>query len=174
MSEQADNRTQFKGPITRRIPEGDDRERLVCDDCGFVAYENPKIIAGVVCTWEERYLFCRRAIEPRKGYWTIPAGFLEMGETTGQGAAREAYEEALANVDVTGLLGIYEIPRISQMYVIHSGTLKNPDHAPGVESLETALLEWADIPWDELAFPSVGWALEKHRRGGAPEMVQAS
>ncbi|MEK9673220.1 MAG: NUDIX hydrolase [Rhodospirillaceae bacterium] len=161
------------GPREWKTPDGDDRERLVCPDCGFIAYENPKIIAGVVATWEDKYLLCRRAIEPRRGLWTVPAGFLELKETTAQGAAREAWEEARIRVEITGLIGLYEIPRISQMYVIHSGRMLTGDHEPGPESEETALVGWDDIPWDQLAFPSIGWSLERHRAGGPPAVAQA-
>lgn len=142
-----------------QVPEGDDRERLVCSDCGFVHYLNPKIVVGSVCTWEEKILMCRRAIEPRKGYWTIPAGYLEEHETTAEGAQREAQEEACAEIAIRSLLGVYNIPRISQVQLIYKAELVSPDVAPGPESLEVALVEWDDIPWEELAFPSVHWAL---------------
>lgn len=161
------------GPSVRAIPDGDDRERLTCPDCGFIAYENPKIITGVVATWQDQYLLCRRAIEPRLGYWTIPAGFLEMGETTAQGAAREAWEEARIRVEITGLIGLFEIPRISQAYVVHSGVMISGDHKPGPESTATRLVDWADIPWDDLAFPSIKWALEQHRGDHPPTVAVA-
>ena len=111
------------GPSVHTVPEGDDRPRLTCLDCGYIAYENPKIIVGSVCVWKQKFLLCRRAIEPRKGYWTFPAGYLELNETTADGAEREAKEEASAHVKVTGLLGIYEIPRISQVYVIYKAEM---------------------------------------------------
>ena len=161
------------GPSVWTVPEGDDRERLTCLDCGFIHYDNPKVITGVVATWEDRYIICRRGIEPRKGYWTVPAGFLEMGETTAQGAKREAWEEARIDVEITGLIGIYEIPRISQMYVLHAGRMTSGDHAPGPESTDTELVTWADIPWKDLAFPSIRWALERHRQDLPPEITQA-
>lgn len=161
------------GPRLRTIPAGDDRERLTCPDCGFIAYENPKVVAGVVAVYQDRYLLCRRAIEPRRGYWTIPAGYLELHETTAEGARREAVEEAQADIQIIGLIGLYEIPRISQVYVIHYGTVADGRHEAGPESLETGLFEWDEIPWEDLAFPSVKWALEQHREGHPPSVMLA-
>lgn len=156
-----------------RVPDGDDRERLTCVDCGYIAYQNPKMIVGAVCLWEGRYLLCRRAIEPRLGAWTIPAGYLELNEATAEGARRETWEEARAEVEIESLVGLYEIPRISQVYVVHAGTLTSASHAPGPESLETALVAWEDIPWAELAFPSIRWALEHSRAGHPPAVALA-
>jgi len=156
------------GPSTHTIPDGDDRPRLTCLDCGYIAYDNPKVIVGAVCVWEDKFLMCRRAIEPRKGYWTIPAGYLELNETMADGAAREAWEEATARIEITGLLGIYEIPRISQVYVIHKAVMSTPDFAAGPESEDVQLLTWDELPWDDFAFPSVSWALERFREGGGP------
>ncbi len=149
------------GRFSLRIPEGDNRERQVCDDCGFVAYENPKVVVGAVCTWEDRILLCRRAIEPRTGYWTIPAGFMEVNETCEQGAARESWEEARARLVIDRLLAVYSIPRISQVQVIYRARLQDADVAPGPESQEVRLFPWESIPWSELAFPSVHWALRQ-------------
>ncbi|CAA7613226.1 NUDIX hydrolase [Magnetospirillum sp. UT-4] len=154
---------QPKGPIQRQTPPGDDRERLVCGDCGFVLYENPKIIVGAVCTWGERYLLCRRAIEPRLGFWTMPAGYMELHETTEQGALREVWEEARAQAEIDGLLAIYSIPEISQVHIIYRARMTTPDHGPGPESQDVALFDWADIPWDDLAYPNVRWSLEYER-----------
>ena len=131
----------------------------MCDHCGFVDYVNPRIVVGVVCTWEERLLLCRRAIEPRKGFWTIPAGFLEQGETPEEGAMREAVEEAGADVGIDALLGVYSVPRISQVQMIFRGHLLSPKVAAGEESLEVRLATWDEVPWDDLAFPSVVAAL---------------
>ena len=128
------------GPTVRMVPEGDDRERLVCLDCGHIHYENPKITVGAVCTWEDKLLLCRRAIEPRPGFWTIPAGYLEESETTAEGAAREIWEEARARVKMDGLFGIYEIPHISQIYMIYRARMIAPDCAPGPESADAALV----------------------------------
>ena len=148
--------------FSRRIPAGDTLHRRVCDVCGFIDYENPRIVVGAVVRQGERILLCRRAIEPRRGYWTLPAGFMEQNETAEEGARREAREEACANIRITGLLAVYSIPRISQVQLIHIAELEG-GFAPGPESLEVRLFAWEDIPWDELAFPSVHWALH-HRR----------
>jgi len=149
--------------FVRRIPEGDNLERLVCTDCGFIAYENPKVVVGSVCGWQSRILLCRRAINPRKGFWTIPAGYLELNETTMDGALREAWEEAYAKIEIDGLLAVYSIPRLSQVQLIYRARLATPHFAPGPETIETRLYDWSEIPWDELAFPSVRWALEQYR-----------
>lgn len=155
------------GPSVRIIPEGDDRHRLVCPDCGYIAYENPKIVVGSVCGWENAILLCRRAIEPRKGFWTLPAGYLELNESTEEGAVREAWEEARARIEIDALLAIYNIPRLSQVQLIYRARLRSPDIAPGPESAEVGLFAWNEIPWSEIAFPTVHWALREFdsRRG---------
>ena len=147
----------------RRIPAGDDRERLVCDACGFIHYENPKVVVGVVAQHGDRILLCRRAIEPRKGFWTLPAGYLELGETPEAGAEREAWEEARADLVLDQLLGVYSITRISQVQLIYRARLRHPDVAAGPESAAVGLFRWDEIPWDEIAFPSVHWALGHFR-----------
>ncbi len=142
-----------------QTPIGEDRPRQTCGTCGFINYVNPKIVAGVVVSDAQgKILLCRRAIEPRKGFWTVPAGFMEERESTSQGAAREVFEEACAKVEITALLGIYEVPRISQVHFMYRGTLAG-DFAAGPESLEVKLFDYDDIPWDELAFPTGTWAL---------------
>lgn len=151
------------GNFALRIPDGEDRPRLVCDTCGFINYVNPRVVVGTVCAWRERILMCRRAIEPRTGFWTIPAGYLEEKEAVMDGAKREAREEACADVDLDSVLSIYTVPRISQVQIIYRGTLRSPDVAPGPESQEVALLTWDEIPWDDIAFPSVHWALNHFR-----------
>jgi ADP-ribose pyrophosphatase YjhB (NUDIX family) len=145
--------------FTRAVPEGDDRERLVCADCGYVYYENPKVVVGAVATWEDRILLCRRAIHPRKGYWTLPAGYLELNEAAAEGAKREAYEEARADLEIDQLLAVYSIPRISQIQLIYRARLRSPEVSAGPESQEVGLFGWDEIPWEEIAFPSVHWAL---------------
>jgi ADP-ribose pyrophosphatase YjhB (NUDIX family) len=147
------------GPRVREIPEGDNRPRLVCPDCGFINYENPKVVVGAVVTWQGKFLLCRRAINPRKGHWTIPAGFLELNESVIDGARREAVEEACADIEIDALLAVYNVPRISQVQLIYRATLPRPDFAAGEESLEVTLFDWDALPWDDLAFPSVRWAL---------------
>jgi ADP-ribose pyrophosphatase YjhB (NUDIX family) len=159
------------GPSLKTIPDGDDRERLVCGDCGYIAYENPKIVVGAVCIWQDQILMCKRAIEPRVGTWTIPAGYMEMGETTAEGAAREVLEEAGALIEVTGLLGVFEIPRISQIYVVHRADMTGPQIFAGTESEAVKLVAWADIPWDELSFPSITWALRQFEEKVGPAHV---
>lgn len=149
--------------FVRIVPAGDERARLVCKACGYVAYENPKVIVGAVCTWEGRYLLCRRAIEPRRQYWTVPAGYLEMAETTEAGAVREVLEEARAHVSIDDLLALYSLPHISQIHMIYRAVMLGAEYAPGVESLEVGLFEWEDIPWDALAYPTVAWSLRYHR-----------
>lgn len=156
------------GPSIKTIPAGDNRIRLVCPDCGYIEYSNPKVVVGAVCTWEDKVLLCRRAIEPQLGLWTIPAGFMELGESTSEGAIREVWEEACARVTIEGLIGVYEIPRISQVQMIYRAAMIDPGHAPGAESLDVRLFAWRDIPWSALAFPSVAWALDAFRAGGAP------
>lgn len=149
--------------FARRIPDGDSIERLVCEGCGFIHYENPKLVVGAVVTWEDRFLLCRRAINPRRDFWTLPAGYMELHETTAEGAMREAWEEARARIAIDGLLAVYEIPRISQVQLIYRARLIDPAFAAGPESLEVRLFGWDEIPWSELAFPSVRWALHHHR-----------
>jgi ADP-ribose pyrophosphatase YjhB (NUDIX family) len=149
----------------REIPEGDTHERLVCNDCGFIAYENPKLVVGSVV--EEaasgKLLLCRRAIEPGYGLWTLPAGYLELGESPTEGAIREALEEAGAAIAIDSLLGVYTIRLLSQVQLIFRAKLSNSEIEAGVESLEVRLFDWSEIPWDRLAFPSVAWALQDHR-----------
>lgn len=152
-----------EGPVHRAVPEGDNRERLICRDCGFVNYENPLVVAGSVVVEDGRVLLCRRAIEPRRGFWTIPAGYLELNETVENGARREAREEALAEIAIDGLLAVYTIPRISQVQLIYAAHLAQPGFGAGDESLEVRFFDWDEIPRDEIAFPSVHWALN-HRR----------
>ncbi len=161
---------QPAGPVHRAIPDGDDRERLICHDCGFIHYRNPVVVVGAVATWNEetepsaaRILLCRRAIAPQVGLWTLPAGYLELEETTEAGALREAWEEARARISIDRLLAVYNVPRISQVQTIYQATLSSPEIAPGEESLEVGLFAWQDIPWDEIAFPTVRWALKQHR-----------
>lgn len=145
------------------VPDGDTSERSVCDACGFIDYVNPKIVVGSVISHNSKIVMCKRAIEPRLGFWTIPAGYLEVNETTEDGARREALEEACANISITALLAVYNIARISQVQLIYTAELKVPTIAAGPESLEVAFVEWDDIPWKDLAFPSVHWALNHYQ-----------
>lgn len=149
--------------FSKRIPDGDTHSRDVCDSCGFVAYENPKIVVGSVVTWQGKYLLCKREIEPRRGFWTIPAGYLELNEEPIDGAKREAMEEANAALEIDRLLAVYSVPRISQVQLIYRAKLVDGTFSPGPESQEVALYTWEDIPWANLAFPSVHWGLHQHR-----------
>jgi ADP-ribose pyrophosphatase YjhB (NUDIX family) len=141
--------------LAHRIPPGDNLPRHVCDACGSIHYQNPKMVVGCVAEWEGKILLCRRAIEPRHGLWTVPAGFLENGETTAQGALRETLEEANARVDIDDLFALYNLPHISQVYMLFRGRLLDLDFSPGAETLETRLFEESQIPWSELAFATV-------------------
>ena len=147
----------------RLTPAGDNRVRAVCRDCGFIDYRNPKVVVGAVCRWEGRLLLCRRGIDPRRGFWTIPAGFLEEHESTEAGAVRETLEEAGARIAIGALLGIYNVPEISQVQILYRAGLVDGRFAAGPESLEVRLFEPEQVPWDELAFRSVAWALARER-----------
>ena len=150
--------------VTVCIPEGDNRERFVCPQCQTIHYQNPKIVAGCIPEWEDRILLCRRAIEPRYGLWTLPAGFMENGESTEQAAMRETWEEACARVEIDTLYSLLSIPHINQVYMLFRGTLINGKFAPGEESLECALYDESEIPWNELAFPVVEETLTRYYR----------
>jgi ADP-ribose pyrophosphatase YjhB (NUDIX family) len=141
--------------VVRKIPEGEDRERDVCPSCGEIFYVNPKIIVGCIPTVGDQVLLCKRAIEPRYGKWTLPAGFMENRETTAEGAAREMWEEAEARAVDIALYRIFDVPHISQVYVFYRCEVLDGQFGAGSESLESALYSEADIPWDELAFPVV-------------------
>lgn len=149
-------------PVCLRIPTGDNLQRFVCTDCGTIHYQNPKIVAGCLPHWENRVLLCRRAIEPRYGFWTLPAGFMENGETVEQAAARETREEALAEVGATSLYAVYSIPHISQVYMLFRAPLQKPQYGAGIETLESALFEPSRIPWRELAFPVMHQVLRRY------------
>jgi ADP-ribose pyrophosphatase YjhB (NUDIX family) len=149
-------------PVSRRVPPGDQVPRFVCDACGTIHYENPKLVAGCVPEWQGQILLCRRAIEPRRGFWTVPAGFMENGETLMAAAAREAAEEALAVVEIGSLLAIFHALRAQQVHVFFRARLSEPRFGVGTESLEVKLVEERDVPWDELAFPSGIFALRRY------------
>lgn len=153
--------------FSQQVPEGDNRLRDVCDTCGYVAYSNPKVVVGTVVIEDGQVLLCRRAIEPRRSFWTLPAGYLEHGETLEEGAAREAEEEAGAAIRLDGILAVYSISRIGQVQVMFRGRFDGPARfAAGIESLDVRLFAWDAIPWAELAFPSVHWALQDWRAAG--------
>lgn len=162
-------------PVRVAVPEGDNRERHICDSCGTVHYHNPKIVAGCIATWEDSVLLCRRAIEPRHGLWTVPAGFMENGETTYQGAERETLEEANARVHVQELYMTVNLPAINQVYMLFRAQLLDLDFSPGEESLEVELFKREQVPWRQLAFPTVALTLEHyfkdHERGRFPQRM---
>ncbi|MBV8538264.1 MAG: NUDIX hydrolase [Alphaproteobacteria bacterium] len=161
------------GPRVPTIPAGDDRERMSCPECGFIHYENPKVVVGSVAHWDGRILLCRRAINPRKGFWTLPAGYLELNETVEAGAHREAWEEARARLALEGVLAVFNIPRLSQVQIIYRARLLSSDISAGPESQEVRLFTWDELPWSELAFPSVRWALHHDRDVGAATVFAA-
>lgn len=149
------------------IPPGDSRERLVCTHCGEVHYQNPRNIVGTVPVWDGKVLLCRRAINPRYGFWTLPAGFMELDETTTQGAARETLEEAGARVEIQGLFSLLNVPRARQVHIFYRARLLDLDFAAGEESLEVQLFDEASIPWSEIAFASVEQTLRFFFADGA-------
>jgi ADP-ribose pyrophosphatase YjhB (NUDIX family) len=155
--------------VTQKIPEGDHLPRYVCTACGVIHYENPRIIAGCVIEAQGKLLLCKRAIEPRRGFWTAPAGFMENEESVQDAAAREAMEEALALVRVGSLLAVVSVLRAHQVHIMFRATLREPGFGVGPESLETQLYEESEIPWPEIAFLSVEFALRRFledRRAG--------
>ena len=142
------------------IPTGDNLKRHVCNSCDTIHYQNPRIIAGYIPYYEDKVLLCKRAIEPRHGFWTLPAGFLENHETVSAGAARESLEEANASIKSGELFATFSLPHISQVYIFYRGELKDLNYSAGEESLEVELFKEGEIPWDELAFPSITKALK--------------
>lgn len=149
-------------PVSLRVPPGDQLPRFVCEACGTIHYQNPKLVAGCVPEWEGKILLCRRAIEPRRGFWTVPAGFMENGETLMAAAAREAVEEALAEVEIGSMLAVFHALRAHQVHVFFRARLTEPRFGVGPESLEVKLVEERDVPWDEIAFPSGVFALRRY------------
>lgn len=146
--------------VSLRVPSGDDRHRHICDDCETVHYQNPCIITGCIPVYGDRILMCKRAIAPRSGYWTLPAGFMENGETTAEGALRECREEANACAVDPELYTMVDIPHINQVYIFFRATLPAPEYSPGEESMAVELFREEDIPWGAIAFPSVKQTLE--------------
>ncbi len=148
--------------LVRRTPDGDDHTRDVCDACGHIHYFNPKIVVGALPVWEDKILLCKRAIEPRYGKWTLPAGFMEENETLEEGAMRETLEEAGARIALTGLYTVISLPDISQVYMLYRADLSDLDYAAGSESLEVRLFSAEEIPWDELAFRTISLTLKHY------------
>ena len=139
-------------PVTIKIPKGDNRHRAVCTTCGSIFYENPKVVSGCLLTWNDKILLCKRATEPRSGFWTLPAGFLENNETVEAGALRETYEEAGAKTKQIALFLMCNLPHISQIYMMYHGELLDGNYSAGPESEEVRLFGESDIPWDSIAF----------------------
>lgn len=155
--------------VTLKVPPGDSLPRHVCDACNTIHYLNPRMVVGCIVEWKDRILLCKRAIEPRHGYWTVPAGFMENGETTQAGAARETLEEANARVEVGPLYALYNIPHINQVYILFRARLLDGQFSPGAETLETKLVDEDDVPWDHIAFATVRHTLRHYyndRRAG--------
>lgn len=146
--------------VSIQIPEGDNRPRYVCNNCAVIHYQNPKIVAGCLVVYEDRVLLCKRAIEPRFGLWTLPAGFMENGESTREAARRETLEEACAEVEIQGLYTLTSIKTINQIQMIYRATLNRPEYRAGDETLEARLFREEEVPWKELAFQTITNALE--------------
>lgn len=161
--------TECGTPVEFKIPPDDTLPRHICPNCQTIHYQNPKLVVGSIAEWEGRILLCRRAIEPGYGLWTLPAGFMENGESTAQAAERETREEACARVAVEDLFSLVNIPHIDQVHLFYRARLLDPEVAPGTESLDTALLDESAIPWEDIAFRSVALSLRQYlddrRRG---------
>jgi ADP-ribose pyrophosphatase YjhB (NUDIX family) len=165
-------------PVHIRIPPDDTRERHVCTQCGTIHYQNPKMVVGSIPMWDEhdscKVLLCRRAIEPRLGYWTLPAGFMENNETTAEAAARETLEEAGARIDLQELYTLMNVPHVHQVHMFYRARLLDLDFSAGTESLDVKLFSETEVPWNEIAFPTVAHTLKflfadlaAHRKGQA-------
>ena len=149
-------------PVALKIPPGDNLPRHVCDACSTVHYSNPKMVIGCIPEWRDRVLLCRRAIEPRYGLWTLPAGFMENGETVAQAALRETLEEARARVELTGMFSVLSVPHVNQVHIFYRARLLDLEFGPGAESLDVQLYPEAEIPWQEIAFRTVSTTLKHY------------
>ncbi len=169
--------SECASPVELMVPAGDNRPRYVCVSCETIHYQNPKMVIGSIPVWEQggelKILLCKRAIEPRLGFWTLPAGFMENNETTSEAALRETAEEAGANIELGKLFTLLNVARVHQVHMFYLARLKDLDFAPGEESLEVKLFTQQEIPWDDLAFPTISTTLEfffadrdKVREGG--------
>ena len=148
-------------PVVSRVPPGDSLPRWICDECGEIHYQNPKLVLGTIPEYQGRILLCRRAIEPRYGYWTLPAGFMENDETASQAALRETLEEAGARIELGAPFSLISVPRVNQVHLFYRAKLLHLDFKPGEETLEVALLEEARIPWNDIAFRTVATTLKR-------------
>ncbi len=149
-------------PVSKKVPPGDNLPRFVCEVCQAIHYQNPKIVAGCIPEWRDQILLCRRAIEPKYGLWTFPAGFMEIGESTEQAAIRETWEEANARVELTGLSAVLSLPHIGQVYMVFRGRMLSSEFKAGEESLDVHLFSPQHIPWEDIAFPVVKEALRRY------------
>ncbi|SPU53160.1 NUDIX hydrolase [Bordetella trematum] len=154
--------SQCGSPVQHRVPEDDNRARDICDHCGAIHYQNPRMVVGTVPVWEGKILLCRRAIEPRYDTWTLPAGFMELGESTAQGAARETLEEAGARIELGQLYTIIDVPQVDQVHIFYLARALGPELDPGPESLEARYFALDEIPWPELSFRTVATTLERY------------
>lgn len=155
--------SQCGSPVQHRVPADDNRSRDICDHCGAIHYQNPRMVVGTVPVWEGKILLCRRAIEPRYDTWTLPAGFMELGESTAQGAARETLEEAGARIELGQLYTIIDVPQVDQVHIFYLARALGPELDPGPESLEARYFALDEIPWPELSFRTVATTLERYR-----------
>lgn len=146
--------------VSLKIPADDDRQRYVCVSCETIHYQNPNVVVGCIPVWEDKILLCKRAIEPRSGLWTLPAGFMELGETSQEGAIRETLEEANARVEIEGLYVVINVPTANQVYMMFRSRLLDRDFGPGAESLDTRLFHEDEIPWDVIAFGTIRQTLK--------------
>lgn len=151
-------------PVSLIVPPDDNRPRYVCGHCGMIHYQNPKMVIGSIPVWEQhgetRVLLCKRAIEPRRGYWTLPAGFMENNETTTDAALRETLEEAGARIELHDLFSLLNVPHVHQVHMFYRATLLDLDYEAGIESLEVKLFSEHEIPWEDIAFPTVAYTLK--------------
>ena len=161
--------SQCGAPVRFEVPTGDTLKRHICGQCGVIHYQNPKLVVGTLPVWEDQVLLCRRAIEPRRDKWTLPAGFMENNETMAQAACRETLEEACARVELGAMYTIISVPHISQVHAIYRARLLDLDFSPGAETLETRLFRETEIPWTEIAFRTIALSLrhffEDRQRG---------
>lgn len=165
--------SQCGQPVASEIPPGDTLERFVCQSCKTIHYQNPRLVVGCVPDCDGSILLCKRAIEPRRGYWTVPAGFMELGESLAEAAARETQEEALASVNLGPIIAIVDVIQAGQVHLFFEATMTEPVYGAGDESLETRLFPPEELPWEAIAFPSVTIALEQHlanRKSGVREL----
>lgn len=146
--------------VNYTVPQGDNRARAVCTGCATIHYQNPRLVVGTVPTWQDKILLCKRAIEPRKGFWTLPAGFMENGESSSEGALRETIEEAGANVVIERLFSVIDVPHVHQVHLFYLAPMQSPEFSGGEESLEVKLFSLSEIPWSDLSFPTVSQTLK--------------